>query len=340
MTVKRLTPAVLIVCLASFARANDVPLGGFIPFVGIGLTDEFETFDTDPTGAFSIADVSNQVGGNPLGPGVSAYYDIALLDTGATTHILTQAAASSAGFDISGEGFQGTENQPIFGATGGTLNLTINDAMGIYAAGLADRTGSDPNQLEMDTNALRGQTSVAILEGGSDWTLPNIVGLPLAAQHGIAIRNDDPQIFEFNDRTMRTPQVEFLPLGTGDQQGIQRRTDLKLRPSASFLAGPTYLPNLFNIFNGHDNPASPTVVENGGLYLEIDAMHEGNAVNDIEFLFDTGADLTVVSELTAVEMGFDAVLDEPDFLLEVEGAGGVLGDGAALPGDAGAGGSA
>ena len=48
-------------------------------------------------------------------------------------------------------------------------------------------------------------------------------------------------------------------------------------------------------------------------------------MNDVELLFDTGADLTVVSEVMAAQMGFDAVLDEPDFVLEVEGAGGVLG---------------
>ncbi len=171
-----------LVALTSPTFAAEVPLGGFIPFVGIGLTDEFETFDTDPTGTFSIADPSDQWGGSPLGPGRSAFFDIALLDTGASVHILTSTAASSTGFDIQGEGFQGTDFQPIFGVTGGQLDLLINDAMGIYTAGLGDRVSESPN-LVMDTNALRGQTSVTLLEGGFDWTLPNILGLPMAAQH-------------------------------------------------------------------------------------------------------------------------------------------------------------
>jgi hypothetical protein len=313
-----------LMSLATPTLASEVPLGGFIPFVGIGLTDEYETLDSHPTGAFSVADPSYQWGGSPLGPGGSAFFDIALLDTGASTHILTQAAASSAGFDILGEGLQGTDIQPIFGATGEQLDLLINDAMGIYAAGLSDRVSESPN-LVMDTGALRGQTSITLLEGGSDWTLPNILGLPMAAHHGIVIRNDQPQIFSFQGRTMRTPQVDFIDLGTGDQQGIVRRTDLKLRPSASFLVGPAYLPNLLNIGEGYNNPGSPSVVENGGLYLEIDVTHQGQSAQNVEFLFDTGADLTVVSEVIAASMGFDVVLDEPDFVLEVEGAGSILG---------------
>jgi len=315
--------ALLVVTTSTLAA--EVPLGGFIPFVGIGLTDEFETFDTDPTGAFSIADPSDLWGGSPLGPGSSAFFDIALLDTGASAHILTQAAASSTGFDIQNEGFQGTAFQPIYGAAGVQLDLLINDAMGIYAAGLGDRVSESPN-LVMGTNALRGQTSVALLEGDADWTLPNILGLPMAAQQGIVIRNDQPQIFSYQGRTMRTPQVDFIDLGTGNQQGILRRTDLRLRPSASFLSGPIYAPDLLNFFdNGNNNPTSPTVIENGGLYLEVDVTHQGQTTQNTEFLFDTGADVTVLSEVTAASVGFDFVLDEPDFVLEVEGAGGVLG---------------
>ena len=225
MYCKLLVPVLLLAVAANLAHADDVPLGGFIPFVGIALTDEFETFDTDPTGAFFVADKSDHWGGSLLGPGSSAFYDVALLDTGAAAHILTQTASGNTGFDIQNEGFRGTNFQPIFGATGGQIDLRINDPMGIYTAGLGDRLGAGAN-LTMDPNDMRGQTSVALLEGGSDWTLPNILGLPMAAQHGIKILNSDPQIFEHQGRTMRTPQVEFFQLGDGSSQGIQRRTDL------------------------------------------------------------------------------------------------------------------
>lgn len=323
------TLAALVVGHASFALhvdAASAPLGGFIPFVGIGMTNEFETFDSDPTGLFNLADPSYQWGGAPFGPGSSAYFDVALLDTGAATHILTQQAAGASGFNIQTEGFRGTNFQSITGAVG-TVDLRINDPAGIYAAGLGDRTGAGTT-LTMDTNAFRGQTSVSTLEAPAEWELPNILGLPMAAHHAIAIRNDDPLIFQHQGRTMRTPQVDFFDLGTGGQQGIARRTNLRLRPSSSFLTGPLYIQNL-EIgggleFNFHDNPLSPTVVDSGGLYVEVDLKNGADySAQNVEFLFDTGADLTVISEVMAASLGFDVVLDQPDFVLEVEGAGGV-----------------
>ena len=306
------------------AVATDVPLGGFIPFVGIGLTDEFKTFDDDIF--YFYGDSETSYTGNSLGSG---FADIALLDTGAAVHILTDSAAGSSGFNIAGEGFSGINPQEIFGATGGSVFMTIDDPLGIYAAGLGDRVSAGAS-LVMDTNDYRGQSSISVLEADSDWTLPNILGLPMAAHHGIKILNSQPEIFTHQGRTMRTPQVEFVTLGQGDLQGITRRAQLNLLPSESFTTGPVYVPNLSidpnNInLNFHDNPTTPTVVSNGGLFIEVDLANKGTSNQNVNFLFDTGADLTVVSEFLALDMGIDVVLDEPDFLIEVEGAGGVAG---------------
>jgi hypothetical protein len=182
----------------------------------------------------------------------------------------------------------------------------------------------------MNTAALRGQTSVAMLEAPSEWQLPNVIGLPMAAHHAVIIRNDDPQIFQHQGRTMRTPQVELIDLGTGHEQGISRRTNLKLRPGIGFITGPQYVQNLDILggnFNFHDNPLAPTVVtdgnDNGGLFVEIDMRLGNRSFQDKGLLFDTGADLTVISQIMAARLGFDAVLDSPDFFLQVEGSGGV-----------------
>jgi hypothetical protein len=325
---------------AQVAAQDRVPIGGFIPLVGIGLTDEYKNASTDLTGTFFIADREDAVVGSPLTGTAQPFYDIALLDTGAATHILTQPASGPAGFDIDGNDFDGTNTQVVGGATG-LISLEINDPLGFFAAGLGDRTSSG-DRLGMNASALRGQSSVATLSAPSSWKLPNIVGLPLAAQHGIAIWNDQPQVFAHQGTTVRTPQVDFIPLGTGGEQGIQRRTDLKARPGASFIAGPLYVQNLDILggnFEFHENPLSPTVIENGGLFIDVDFANgdpllpgfplREHELQDVELLFDTGADLTVVSELTAKRLGFDPVLDEPDFVLEVEGSGGVQ---AGIPG--------
>ncbi len=308
---------------ARVARA-DVPIGGFIPLVGIGMTKEFDDFDNDPEdpGLPNSADVSEDWGSPALGPGSSAYFDLALLDTGAGAHILTATAASANGFAIQAEGLKGANETPIFGATGGQIDMLINDAAGIYMAGLGARTSLDgATSLTMNTDFMRGQTSVATLEAPSTWTLPNIIGLPMAAQHAIVIRNDQPQIFQFQGRTVRTPNVELVDLGSGRDQGIQRRTSLRIRPSASFIQGPAYFS--VNFLEPYDDPNTPTVVENGAMYLDVDVTHHGETTSNLEFLFDTGADMTVVSEVFAASLGFDVLRDKPDFFLEVEGAGGV-----------------
>ncbi len=75
--------------------------------------------------------------------------------------------------------------------------------------------------------------------------------------------------------------------------------------------------------NLHDNPTSPSVIANGGIFVDVDLADENHTLQDTAFLFDTGADLTVVSEQTAVRLGFDPILDVPDFVLQVEGSGGI-----------------
>jgi len=320
-------------------EANEVALGGFIPFVGIGMTNEFKTiaaidlgdipFIADP--AFEVGDTLLGSTGPLQGDGSRPFFDVALLDTGAATHIITQEAFD--GFEIIGNNMRGTNIQPIGGATG-VINTEINDAGGIYAAGLGDRNATGTH-LGIDPNALRGQTSIATLTAPDEWSLPNIFGLPMAAQHAIAIRNDDPQIFRHQGRTVRTPQVDFIDLGTGVDEGILRRAPLRLNPGIGFVQGPQYVFNIDLTDIGgeiavNNNPASPSVIldsngNGGGLYLEVDLQRGDEGFQDRELLFDTGADLTVISELMAKRLGFDAVLDTPDFVLEVEGSGGVQG---------------
>lgn len=327
--------AVLLLFVGPAAFAQEVSIGGFIPFLGMGMTNEYKTFDDVNLGpTFFISDAQNSIkpGVTQLGRNGTPYYDIALLDTGAATHILTQQAFQ--GFHLEGYNLTGTQTQSVGGATG-TLNMTINDAAGVYVAGLGDRTSAG-SALVMNKNSLRGQSSFATLTAPAAWTLPNIIGLPMAMHHSIAIRNSEPLVFQHQGRTVRTPQIDLIDVGTGGQQGILRRAALDIRPGIGFVQGPFYVYNLNVedvIFGGsnlalHDNPSSPTVVQDqtgtgGSLFLDVDLKLNGILKEEREFLFDTGADITVISQHMAKRLGFDAVLDTPDFYLEVEGSGGV-----------------
>ena len=309
----------VMVLLSAGRAVGDVPYGGFLPFVGITLTDEYKNGDFYSD--FFIADRETSLYGTQISGTGSPYYDLALLDTGAATHILTAAASGSSGFDIDGNGFDGKYTQDIGGATG-TITTSINDPLAIFAAGLGDGS-SDGTTLTMNTGVMRGQSSVATLSAPSSFKLPNILGLPMAAQHQVVIRNDDPQIFTHQGRTVRTPQIEFTDLGSTDHN-ILRRSSIKITPGLSFVTGPVYQQNI-DIFSGdpfHENPMSPTVIENAGLMIDVDMERGGESIADKEFLLDTGADFTVVSEQTAARLGFDPILDTPDFISAGRGLGG------------------
>jgi len=320
-----LCAAGLVMSITTLGMAQ-VPVEGFLPLVGLALTDEFEN-SKGASATFFVAEPSDSPGGSFLGQGSSTYYDVALLDTGAATHILTNAG--SLGFDILGEGFGGTNFQTIGGATG-LIDLRVDDPLGVYVTGLEHTTSGAGQPLTLDDGSLRGQTSFALLSAPVEWQLPNIIGLPMAAQHKVHIRNSSPQIKNVGGRTIRTPEIDFSELGSGNE-GILRRTAMTLTPGLSFVQGPLYQFG-FDIFGGldlHDNPTSPSVIPNSAFFVDTDLSNDGNVLQDRALFFDTGASLTVLSEQTAARLGIDPILDTPDFEIVVEGSGGVS---AGIPG--------
>jgi hypothetical protein len=289
--------------------------------VGIALTDEFDDdLNTFPTATMGV-------GGTLLGAGGAPRYDVALLDTGAAVSLLTRQAFIDFGMNSASpgepDGYRGTETIQIGGATG-TLFADINDPHGLYASGLQDRTATAP--LAMNDAVLAGQTNTSTITLPAESDLPNVLGLSYASQYATYIRSDQPQIFTLDGKTVRSPSIEFLPLGSGGQ-GIVRRAPLSLNPSSSFQQPPSWLYNIgnFDIDNPQENPSLPTVIS-GGLFLNVNLANSGNTLNNSSFFFDTGADVSVLSELTALQLGIDVILDEPDFTVAVIGSGGAKAD--------------
>jgi hypothetical protein len=151
-----------------------------------------------------------------------------------------------------------------------------------------------------------------------------VLGLPFSSQYATYIRNDSPQIFAVNGRTVRSPSIEFLTRGSGGQ-GITRRAPLTLKPGESFQTPPFWFINIenFDLDNPHENPSQPTAIQ-GGLFLTVSVQNEGQQLSNSQFFFDTGADVTVVSEFNAALLGFDTVLDEPEFTVAVIGSAGIV----------------
>lgn len=319
---------VLSVCLAipsAKSLATGVPIEGFLPQVGFALTNEFRD------DLITSADYSDSPGGILLGANNTPYYDIALLDTGAGLSLLT--AEADANFNIAGpypgepDGFRGTFTVPVGGATG-TILADVNDPVGLYAGGLQNRTGTGP--LVVDHAGLEGQTNVSLITVPATSDLPNVVGLTFASQFATHIRSDQPQIFQLNGRTVRTPAIDFQPLGSGGG-GITRRAPLTLNPGSAFQQPPSWIFDFNNpdfLDNPHENPMFPTLLP-GALFLTANLQNDGVQLNNSDLFFDSGASVSVLSEQKALQLGIDVQLDTPDFTIDIVGSGGLTLD---LPG--------
>lgn len=318
-----ITPIVMAslqLSVGSTCVATGIPVDGFLPQVGIALTNEYvDELDFFPYPSSSPSGVFLGSGG--------AHYDVALLDTGAAISLLT--TPSDAAFNIDGpysgdgrgEGFRGTEPITIGGASG-FLDASIGDPLGLYAGGLQDRT-ADGASLGMNNSFMQGQTNSSIVTVPTESDLPNVLGLPFASQYATRIRNSAPQVFEVAGQTVRSPAIDFHPLGS-EGLGITRKAQLKLNGDSP--STPLHFPNLGNLDLDHpnENPSQPTLVQ-GGHFLDATIMNDGASLSS-EFFFDTGASVTVLSEFKALDMGFDVTLDTPEFTISIVGSGGTLGD--------------
>jgi hypothetical protein len=313
---------------AESATATGVPISGFYPFAGISLTTKHDD-DSDPTFTFYQADYETSYLGTPLGVGGTPHFEVALVDTGAATSLITTAA--DAGFNIAGAGYRGTNPLPIGGATGSLVAIT-NDPMAIYASGLGPSNRSPSSPLTLNTGLMAGQSSISLATLPAESDLPSILGIPFSSQYATYIRNDQPQIFSLGGKTIRTPQLQFLPLGSGGQ-GITRRVPITLDDPNAFLSPPQYTFDFNNIIDNKpltDNPLYPTLrLGSSGqpaaaYFVNVNVANKSNTLNSKPFLLDTGADISVVSEINAVNLGFDPVLDTPDFTETVLGSGGTL----------------
>ncbi|WP_442483742.1 aspartyl protease family protein [Aeoliella sp. SH292] len=300
------------------AQATGIPVDGFLPLVGITLTNEYvDDFSFMPVASTSL-------GGSPLGYG-QRVYDLALLDTGAAVSVMSTAGSTA--FNMRGsypgnsDGYRGTETITIGGASG-FLEAEINDCLGIYAAGLQNRT-TQAGALAMNNNAFLGQTNTSVITVPPESDLPNVLGLSFASQYATRIRNSLPQVFEKDGKTVRSPAVDFQPLGS-EGMGITRKAQLSLLGSSP--STPLHFPNLveFDIDRPWENPSQPTVVQ-GGHFIGATFSNEGASFNS-NFFLDTGASVTVLSQFKALEMGFDVTLDTPEFTIAIVGSGGTLSD--------------
>ena len=182
--------------------------------------------DTDPTFTFFQADYETSYLGTPLGVGGPLFRRRIGRHRRRATSLITDAA--DAAFNIQGAGYRGTHPFPLGGATGLlTPRPTTQWRSTLPALGRPHRTSPLAAQhIEADG----GQSSVSLATLPAESDLPNMLGIPFSSQYPLYIQNDHRRSFHSMAKTIRTPQIQFIPLGSGGQ-GITaaRRSRLTIR---------------------------------------------------------------------------------------------------------------
>jgi hypothetical protein len=318
--------------LPAFAQTVTIvspPLNGFVPQVIVGLTDQQDHNDILGTAVQSYLDhwPTGGVSTLPVTPGVAPHYVAATLDTGSSANIITDAAFND--FGIISAGREGTTTVDLIGASGVTEPADVSDGMGVYFTGFGNATSSGGTlavPLGPTHPRLNGQWNVSILSAYPDSVLPNILGSPLLSQYQPVIRNSQPRHRDVGGTMIDTPNIEFRDRNTA-LPNSKWVTLLNVQPLSlnGVDADTHYQPSFENFDNLADDPSAPSQWAN--LYTHISATHTAGSLSEPnrQFLFDTGAQVTVFSKDAAAEVGFNLDGEDPstpDFYVDVQGVGG------------------
>ncbi len=216
----------------------------------------------------------------------------------------------------------------VAGAVGGTITGDVGQSAPLVVDGLHAGIGTGPDglpavQFHLDKNSLVTAPLQSFLgtEGGSP-LLPTIAGTPIlrpSAVHpdGLAALVDMRGVVldfraEFPDSTpLAFPDLTFVAPGIRLTAGDGTKAPVRI---------PLTLVGGDNIDNpGHGVSQAPLPMQTG-----VRVGHGSASVSGQHFLFDTGAEATVLSRSAALALGLD--LDHPDFSFPVDGIGGVVED--------------
>lgn len=263
------------------------------------------------------------------GDGPNAVVSFGIYDTGASVATLSnedQDAFTFLGSPVPIKVPNGASATAIGGS--GTLTGDVSDPGTLTAAGMS-AFAFDPVTLDFTINLSSGvavpgiQMFVGTASGSPD--LPNIVGTPIHAPGSLSPLGSSARI------DMRGYEFDlglFLP---GDPLFAGIKLTL---PDVEFLApGATLTPDIdtyvpVNIpvrLYGEDSTANPGDLPSTGHNPVIDLVSVTKGANQVgskTYLFDTGAQLSIISEEIALGLGLD--LNSPEDTIQVQGASGTV----------------
>ena len=291
------------------------PVSGFRPLVAVTLTDQQGPEDLE----FYALKQTTRVG-NALGSG-GTYTYLATLDSGGQSHILSRA--DTAAMDIANSVRAGSFEIEVAGASGSEF-LAISDPLGVFITGVGSLTSAPGVPLQAPASSYRGQVHTSVLtvgEDNPDSVLPSIIGVPMFAHYAVNIRNTQTRrIITPGGAAVRTPTVEFVNHGANTRHQFKMALTLQDGLGAA-TTDPAFIPSFTDFDDFSNDPSTPTFWT---FPIANVKLKNSDGTNQTQpFLFDTGAQVTVLSEATADSIGFDVGVDPADFEIDILGVGGI-----------------
>jgi hypothetical protein len=283
------------------------PAEGPVISLAITVTD----LRQDDTDWFATAEAG--VSGSAL-TGATTNVIFGYLDSGSSTHLVDYPDALAMGLQDS---FIGDNSFPVSGVDGVQVDLDISVPVGFFAQGMQDLDAvgqPQPALMFGQGNFAAGVNSLDNYNAGIN--PPTLIGAPFLFFFPAYIQNSQPVQSSVLGNSVSSPSVTFY----GDPQDPQipaltHTIFLQTRPTGAVSV--TYLLLL------DEFPFVPSTMLLGdlssALYFTASSMafQEGTYTSSGAMLVDTGAQITLLSEIAAAELNLD--LQHPDFTVEVQG---------------------
>lgn len=289
------------------------PIDGFVPWIAVSVTDA----RSDETDFFAYAETS--VTGSFLTSSPQLDYAIGIYDTGAAANIMGYANADRAGvFD---NNLDGPFTIELVGATG-SVEAIVSLPLGLFIDGLdaIEPYPYDPNGI-LDMSAMIGEWNTSILlgqvpqQGAPD--LPTAIGSPVSVYFAADVRANQQITVTHNGEEFTGPPITFYSYDDPCIPTYSNKITLELRPPGGAVAyWPWIDPGTFEVY-----PMIPSVIMGDSMqslffFPEVDlAEPNHSATEQDEFMFDTGAQVTVIGTTLAARLGLNPA--DPDFEVEI-----------------------
>ena len=292
------------------------PIDGFIPWIAVSVTNaRNEPYELDAVPETSVT-------GNYLTPNPQADYAVGIFDTGASASIMNAFEAYLVG--LYDAGLVTSASVELIGAAGSVF-AWVSHPLGLFIDGLG---ALEPNGLLVDNSSMVGESNVSIIVGDpiDSPDLPTAIGAPLSVFFAAEFRNDRKITITYDSNELTAPDMRFYENSDPCIPNYSSKIYLELRPTDVMFVQYfpcVEIPGISDCPDGDGSPLYPTLIVDGwwlhqGLFFvsAVDLNHGGKSATEKKFMFDTGAQVTVISEPIAARLLLN--LANPDFEVEIQ----------------------